>query len=265
MRPQPGAGFDWIDRPAGPALVCRALEPFAAHLFTTRPWALGVQSTDPAARRDGWRQLAEEMSVDEMHLSRLHQVHGAAVVVRRPGESAPAEPLPAADIIINTDPAVAVAVQTADCVPILLVDPESGAVAAAHAGWRGLAARVPAAAVRGLVETAGASPDSLLAAIGPAISAARYEVGADVRARFESGGFTPEQIARWFPAPTRAGHWLFDGWESARAQLHDAGVPAHRISVAGVCTATFPDLFCSYRRDGAPSGRMAAAIRSRPR
>jgi YfiH family protein len=205
------------------------------------------------------------MSVDETHLSRLHQVHGAAVVVRRPGESAQGEALPAADIIISTDPSAAVAVQTADCVPILLVDPESGAVAAAHAGWRGLAARVPAAAVRGLVEAAAASPDSLHAAIGPAISAARYEVGADVRARFESAGFTRTQIDRWFPAITRADHWLFDGWESARAQLEEAGVRADRISVAALCTATYPDLFCSYRRDGAPSGRMAAAIKSRPR
>lgn len=263
MKPQPGNGFRWIDRPSGPALICPPVAAIAPHLFTTRSWALGVPSTDSSLRQAAWTQLAREMNVEAAHLARLHQVHGASVVVRRE-PAAPVTSPPEGDIIVAPSRSVAIAVQTADCVPILLVDAAGGAVAAAHAGWRGLAARVPSVAVRALCEERGIGPEAVIAAIGPAISAARYEVGADVRARFEAAGFTGEQLARWFPAVTRPQHWQFDGWESARAQLEDAGVPPAQIYVAALCTATYPELFCSYRRDGAAAGRMAAAIRLAP-
>jgi purine-nucleoside/S-methyl-5'-thioadenosine phosphorylase / adenosine deaminase len=193
-------------------------------------------------------------------LSRLHQVHGASVVVRRPGDSDRQGPLPKADVIVSTDRTLALAIQTADCAPILLADRTTGAVGAAHAGWRGLAARVPEAAVRALTDHAGSQPSNLVAAIGPAISAARYEVGGDVRVAFERAAFNPDRLNRWFRPAARSDHWWFDGWESARAQLEDAGIPASQIHVAGLCTSTHPDLFCSYRRDGTLAGRMAAAI-----
>jgi YfiH family protein len=263
MKPQPAAGFAWVDTAAGPALVCRALEPYATHMFTTRQWALGSPTLDDHGRRTAWRELAEVMQRDEPHLARLHQVHGASVVVRKPGDTPVGDELPKADVIVATDPSLAVAVQTADCAPILLVDQESGTVAAAHAGWRGLAARVPATAVRALIAEGSGRPQTVVAAVGPCISAARYEVGEDVRARFADAGFSNDALLRWFPRVTRPRHWLFDGWESARAQLEEAGVPASQIHVAAMCTATFPDVFCSYRRDGALAGRMAAAIGGR--
>jgi YfiH family protein len=259
MKPHPAGSFLWVETSAGAALICRPLQPFAAHLFTTRQWMLGSPTLDDGRRRIAWRQLAEEMGRDDAHLARLHQVHGPSAVVRRAGDSAP-ETLPHADVIVSTDPALALAIQTADCAPILIADRMTGAVGAAHAGWRGLAAGAPAAAVRALVQEAGSSASDLIAAIGPAISAARYEVGGDVRAAFETAGFTAGRLDRWFRAASRPHHWLFDGWESARAQLEDAGIPAGQIHVAGLCTATYPDLFCSYRRDGKLAGRMAAAI-----
>ena len=203
------------------------------------------------------------MGVDRDHLVRVRQVHGAGLLVARAGaRPASAGPLADADIIVSNDPSLALAIQTADCVPLLLADPVTGAVAAAHAGWRGLASRVPRVAVEALAREFGAAPANLVAAIGPSISAARYEVDVDVRRRFEAGGFPAEQLARWFLTASRPDHWLFDGWQAARDQLLDAGVAADRVHVAALCTASHPELLCSYRRDRTAAGRIAGVIRA---
>lgn len=254
-----GDGFRWIDTPAGPALVCRPLERAAPHLFTTRRWALGAAGTPSGA---AWAEVGSALGVDADHLVRLHQVHGADVVVCRDGSRPGRQPLANADIVVSDNPDAAIAIQTADCVPILIADTRSGAVGAAHAGWRGLAARVPAAAVAAMTVHFGSRPEELLVAVGPSIGAARYEVGGDVVERFESAGFAADRIARWFPSRTRPGHWRFDGWQSARDQLEDAGVRGDMIHVASLCTSEHADLFCSYRRDGKGAGRTAAAIRA---
>ena len=166
---------------------------------------------------------------------------------------------------MSDDPSLALAIQTADCVPLLIADRTTGAVAAAHAGWRGLAARVPRVAVEALAREFAAAPADLVAAVGPSISAARYEVGVDVRRRFESAGFAADALARWFAPAARADHWLFDGRQAARDQLVDAGVRPDRLHTAALCTASHADLLCSYRRDHASAGRIAAAIRARVR
>jgi YfiH family protein len=196
----------------------------------------------------------------------VHQVHGAAVVVRRAGDPPRGvAALPPADILVADDPSIALAIQTADCVPLLIADRRTGAVAAAHAGWRGLAARVPEITVRALAEAFGSRPADLVAAVGPSISAARYEVGSEVRDQFERAGFSGDRLAGWFLPGTRDGHWQFDGWAAARDQLNASGVPADQLHLAGLCTAGDPDLLCSYRRDGTAAGRIAAAIRTAPR
>src|SRR5713226_7128417 len=89
MPPQPTGGFEWMQAPPGDALVCRALEPFAAHLFTTRQWPLG--STTASGDRAAWADVSRAIAIDEARLVRVHQVHGAAVVVRRrhPDSDAP--------------------------------------------------------------------------------------------------------------------------------------------------------------------------------
>jgi YfiH family protein len=260
MNPQPSDGFEWVQADGGPALVCRVLQPFADHLFTTRGWALGSRAR--AADQD-WRPVADALGVDAGHLARARQVHGAAVVVRRVGDAPAAggQPLPEADIFVSDDPSLALAIQTADCVPLLIADRATGAIAAAHAGWRGLAAGVPRVAVEALAREFGSIPANLVAAVGPSISAERYEVGGDVHSRFAAAGFSDAELARWFRAGARADHWLFDGWRSAAEQVESAGVAAANIHVSALCTATYPELFCSFRRDGAGAGRMAAAIR----
>ena len=136
--PKPNHGFEWVQAHAGQALVCRPLERAASHLFTTRRWPLG--STSSADRADAWDDVAKALDVDRARLARVHQVHGAATLVVR-GErvaslssEADRAHLPDADIVVSNDPAQAIAVQTADCVPLLVADRRSVAVSEAHAG-----------------------------------------------------------------------------------------------------------------------------------
>lgn len=273
MTPQPSDTFEWVQAGGGAALRCRALNGLADHLFTTRAWRLGFPARDVDG--EGWGEVAAAMAVDPADLARLHQVHGASAIVVDRGARAP---WPPADIHATGDASVALAVQTADCLPILLADPRTGAVCAAHAGWRGLAARVPEVAVGALARQFGARPSDLIVAIGPAIGACCYEVGLDVRDAFRAAAFGDAALARWFydePQPTainptlpslsgppRRDHWFFDGVAAARHQLEQARVPPDHIHVAALCTASHPALFCSYRRDGTPAGRMAGAIRA---
>ena len=138
---------------------------------------------------------------------------------------------------------------------------------------------MPAIAVDALTRELNSKPGDLIAAIGPAIGACCYEVGDEVRTRFDEAGFTSDQLARWFvsepqpsarnpsmaalPSARRAGHWFFDGWTAAREQLIAAAMTADQIHSADLCTASHAEAFCSYRRDGAPAGRLAAVIRPR--
>jgi YfiH family protein len=274
--PQPNGGFRWTQAGAGLALVCPALEPFAQHLFTTREWPLG--SGGAPDEIGAWDDVARALATDPRDLVRVKQVHGARVVVHRSGD--PRDPnRPPADIIVSDDPRAALAIQTADCVPLILVDRRTGAVAAAHAGWRGLAAQVPRVAVDALVRECDSRPADLVVAVGPCIGACCYEVGADVRDAFVASPDVSE-IDRWFheqplaielnppmpglPPRPRPAHWFFDSWAATRHQLEGAGVPSGQIHMAGLCTASHPDVFCSYRRDGTAAGRLAGAIRPRP-
>jgi polyphenol oxidase len=259
--PQPNHGFRWTQTPYGDALVCAALEPFAEHFFTTRGWRLGSPSDGRGA---GWPDVAASIGVNAHQLVRARQIHGASSVVRRRGAAVPVTAdLQDADILMTDDRALALAIQTADCVPLLVADRRTGAVAASHAGWRGLAAGVPQVTVQTLAREFGARADDLVAVVGPSISAARYEVGAEVRERFERARYSSTQIARWFSGGARAEHWQFDGWQAARDQLEAAGLPAVQIHEARLCTASWPESLCSYRRDGTAAGRLAAVIRRR--
>lgn len=269
--PSPSASFVWTDSPGGPALVCTPLADVARHTFTSRTWRLGQRG---AAPEDGWAQVADAFGVDERHLLRLTQVHGAAVA--EAGQGAHGDDPPQADIAVAAAGEWAVAVQSADCVPILLASRTTGAVAAAHAGWRGLVQRVPARAVEALCARAHTAPDDLVVAIGPSVGACCYEVGPDVRAAFLAAGHAAD---RWLLAdrPTvagnpcypgcrpvaRDGHAWFDGWRCVTDQLVDAGVHRANVHLSQLCTASHAEWLCSYRRDGVGAGRLAAVIAGR--
>lgn len=255
--PQPSGTFRWAQANGEPpALVCAALEPFATHLFTTRAWVLGEPGDRPT---EGWRQVEHAVGAPVLQ---VRQVHGRDVLVHRVGD----EPrLVDADVIVSDDPAFAIAIRTADCVPLLLANRRTGAVAAAHAGWRGLSAGVPGVAAEALAQMPNGTTRDIVAAVGPAISGPRYEVGEDVWRSFQNAGFAPAMLERWFSTGRVEGRWQFDGWAAASDQLEMAGVPREHIYAARLCTASHPGVFCSYRRDGAPAGRMAAVIRCRAR
>ena len=278
--PQPSDDFRWVQVGPGPALVCRALEPFADHLFSTRAWALGSGNGDEQA---AWTQVSRQMGITLTDLVRVRQVHGADVLVRRIGDvhptaSSEAGAGDAADVIVSDDPGLALAIRVADCVPLLIADRRTGAVAAAHAGWRGLAAGVPAATVGALAREFGSRPSDLVAAAGPSIGACCYEVGEEVYRRFEPA-FSQEQLVRWFSPSARPSarnpsfpglakdprprHWYFDGARSVADQLEACGLSPEHVHVADLCTASHPGMLCSFRRDGAPAGRMVAAIKPR--
>jgi len=271
--PTPGSAFEWRPAAGGPVLVCREVERYAAHLFTTAHWTLGARTTS-GDDHSAWDQVAHAVNLTFDTLHRPRQVHGKAVVLPSPHSR-----ISPGDIIVTNDPLLGLAVQSADCVPLLIVDPTTKAVGAAHAGWRGLAAGVPAAVVQAMKKNFGSRSSDLFVAIGPSIGACCYEVGSDVREAF-SAKFPESDVGRWFadepkqvannpPMPNlksngRADHWFFDSWRSVRDQLEAAGVPPERMFPAELCTASHPQVLCSYRRDGTPTGRMAAVVRCQP-
>jgi YfiH family protein len=178
--------FYWTMESWGAALRCRALDPLARHLFTTRQLSL----TSPAA----YQELAAVLDVAEVAM--LTQVHGVAVSVARAPENPPqgAE----ADAFVSNTPDVAVAVRAADCVPLLMADRMTGAVAAVHAGWRGTAARAALAALNAMKREFGTSPEHVVAAIGPCIGPCCYIVGSDLVDAFAAAGHERYLIERWF-------------------------------------------------------------------
>jgi YfiH family protein len=176
----------------------------------------------------------------------MRQVHGVTVV------SAPWEESPEADAALATEPGLLLGIATADCLPVLLVDPVRHAVAAAHAGWRGTAGRVAARTVEALV-AAGSRPEDLLAALGPGIGPCCYEVGEDVRVAFGPGA------EPFFRAGPR-GRAHLDLRRANGRQLEGAGLPLERIHLVEDCTSCRKDLYYSYRRDGTGAGRMISFV-----
>ena len=156
----------------------------------------------------------------------------------------------AADGIVARGPGLVCAVLTADCLPLLLCDRGATVVAALHAGWRGIVAGI----VETGVEATGCSPGRLMAWLGPAIGPDRYEVGADVRDAVLAGD--PEAAAAFRPTGAR-GKWWANLDRLVRCRLARCGVDS--VHGGGVCTASDPGRFFSYRRDG-PTGRMATLV-----
>lgn len=183
----------------------------------------------------------------------LHQVHGTRVV-RLPLAD---EAVPEADASFTTETGVACTIQVADCLPVLMAAPGARGVAAAHAGWRGLAAGVLEASVAALCQASGCAPSELHCWLGPCIGPRQFEVGADVLAGFNVEPDAPH--ARF--QPQGKGRWLVDLPGLARDRLGAGGV--QHIAGGHWCTVEDESRFFSYRRDRprhGNSGRMAAAI-----
>jgi YfiH family protein len=259
--------------------------PWLVHGFSTRQGGvskldgkrvLNLGFTEWDARdnvKENRRRLQAAVGAQDFKLVSLLQFHSDAILHF---ESAPTEPA-RADGSVTKSAGLLLAVQTADCVPILLVDPKNRAVAAVHAGWRGTLARIVEKAIGRMQMQFGSRAADLLAAIGPAIGGCCYEVGTEVAAAF-SGQFP--NAAEFFdelrtgdePNPLQwlnmmpPGHQpppkkvLLDLPKANRSQLEAAGVPAGNIFVSDLCTGCRRDLLFSYRKEGAQSGRMMAVI-----
>ncbi|RMG34015.1 MAG: peptidoglycan editing factor PgeF [Gammaproteobacteria bacterium] len=197
---------------------------------------------DPAAVGHNRALLREALGLPAEPLW-LSQVHGRNLVdAARAGEGTEA------DASFTTTPGVVCAVMTADCLPVLFADLDGRQVAAAHAGWRGLAG--------GVLETTLArfeDPSRVIAWLGPAIGPRAFEVGDEVRAAFCEGQAEAVHCFR----PARPGHWLADIYALARLRLFAAGIG--EVYGGGRCTYSEPEMFYSYRRSRR-TGRMASLI-----
>ncbi len=191
-------------------------------------------------------------------LVRPRQVHGSAVAIARPRGSAQGAE---ADAIASDVAGTAVGIVTADCVPILLCAESGGAVAAVHAGWRGLGRGVVEAGVAALRELAGGD-GRLRAVLGPHIGPCCYEVDAPVlRALEPRFGDALERSAQ----PVRSGHAMLDLGSLVRSELDRLGVAADAVAgIEGACTHCDAERFYSYRRDGPQSGRLVHHIIASP-
>ena len=206
---------------------------------------LGVRWGDTAASvEENRRRLLRAIGADgPLYVAR--QVHGVAVTRVR------ADDEPAGIARVEAD---------ADCIPALLVDPRTGAVAAAHAGWRGTVAGVLPAVVRALGDEFGARAGDLRVALGPAIGACCFEVGGEVVREFEAalGGAARDVV---MPSPRGAtGKWHVDLKAANRLLLARAGVPAEAIDVGSDCTCHDGARFFSYRRDHDRTGQQMGIV-----
>lgn len=260
------SGFYWRERDGLKVLVCRELElcGFASG-FSTR---LGGVSPFPAGDLNlaGFDDDAAENIVEnrrrflsvfggDFQLATVWQVHGDTIkTVRTNLDIGNSEDR--ADALVSSLKGVLVGVKTADCVPVLIGDPATGAYAAVHSGWRGTVKSIVKKAVAKMKETYGISPGDLICAIGPAACASNYEIGHDVMAAFK------ENVAdsgKYFQ-PTREGHALVDLLLANNDQLLEAGVAAENIFTAPYCTMERPDLFFSYRLEKKKYGKTGRLL-----
>lgn len=208
---------------------------------------------DPACVLANRARVAGALEVDPGTFVVAEQVHGHQVAVVAEGDAGrgameAASAVAGVDAMVTTAQGLPLMVLVADCVPVVMVDPAAGVLACTHAGWRGIAAGLPACTIS-IMEALGASPERLLAGVGPAADPATYQVddavaGALATRTSPDGGLVPDG----------PGRWLVDLGALVRQHLVDAGVPGPAIHCMARHTSD-PSLF-SHRR-GAPTGRFA--------
>lgn len=260
-------GLDVLAWPGLEALGIDVVVPERGGGVSTGPYAslnLGLHvGDDEGAVRENRRRTAAVLGAGLDDLVFCNQTHGRVVVTvsdadRGRGARTQDDAIGGADAMVTTTPGVVLAVLVADCVPIVLVDPEARVLACVHAGWRGTVAGVAGAAVEVMVGL-GARPADVVALIGPAVPPERYQVGADVAVAAEAC-FGPDVDAVLLP-DDEPDHWRFDLWSANERLLVRAGVPAANVSRAGALP-TGDGRFFSDRAER-PCGRFAALARLR--
>lgn len=205
------------------------------------------------------------MTVRQVHSCRTvpaSEVSAGAAKIAAPGALPGLREIPEADGLITAQAGLLIAIQTADCIPVLVADPARRAVGAFHAGWRGTVERIVELGVAKMAAEFGSRPEELVAAIGPGIGACCYTVGGEVLSRFEANFSYASELFRRDAdgTPKDGGALRLDLIETNRRQLLAAGLGAESIATVGGCTACQPELFYSHRASGGHAGRMMAAI-----
>ena len=227
------------------------------HAFTTRQGGLGARSNG-IKLADDWNALAEELGVDPERLVTANQVHGENIV-KVDGQNFERTKGVQADAIITDTLNMAVGVETADCVPVLLVDPLAPAVGAVHAGWRSTVKKIVQKAVVKMQDEFGSDPSRMIAAIGPTIGPECYEVDEPVM------GPVREAFSLWKEAASAQGSdkWNLDLVKLNRLELVQIGLSEENVHSLGLCTSCRKDLFYSFRAEGR-TGRMLSVIMLKP-
>lgn len=276
-------------QPLAPLLVPDWNEPWLVHGFSTRTGGystvfgghdlnLGMQKHDDRARVEKNRKafFAAVGAGRGFTLVTMKQVHSSNIHVLEEKPKA----LLVGDGAITDRPGLLLSIQTADCVPVLLVDTQRKAVGAFHAGWRGTVKRIVEKGVGMMQMTYGTEPGDIRAAIGPCIQQCCYAVGPEVVDEFHSQFpyaaelfkdiFDDDPVKKKYPLlflTARApGHGPvgkqphLDLTEANRRQLVDAGVPEGKIWTSGLCTACNTDRLFSHRKEDGFTGRMMAVV-----
>jgi YfiH family protein len=212
--------------------------PSLVHGFGNKDWQSADFEAHPRLRN------FKLLSMHQIHSDILHIVHDV-----------PEEPL-AGDALLTDLRDILLVIKTADCLPILIVDPKIQAIAAVHCGWRSTSQGLVQKVVRRLEEHFQCAPSFLLVAFGPCIGKDCYEVGEDVRKKFEEEGVKHDVF---IPHPLRTDTLCLDLRMANRHQLMDVGVKDANISQINLCTHCREDLY-SYRRSQQTEGRMLSFV-----
>ena len=263
-------GFYWRERAGVKVLVCRSLEEagftngFSTRLggvsdFPQNSLNLAGYDEDSAENIEENRRRFLSVFAGEWRLASCWQTHSDLIRhVKNFADAADGNHK--MDALISDVPGVLLGAKTADCVPILLGDPKTGAFAAIHAGWRGTVNSIVAKTIAEMREKFDTRPQDLTAAIGAAASGKNYEVGADVIELFRQN--FPQTAEKYF-TPTVENHALVDLFKANREQLTSSGVESQNVYTAPFCTMERIDLFFSYRREKklyGKTGRLLSVI-----
>jgi polyphenol oxidase len=206
---------------------------------------LGTRTADdPESVRENYRILTAHLGVTRERMALMGQVHGNSVrVIDRGGI------FPDTDCLLTTEPGILVCVRVADCVPVLVHDPQTGIIGAIHCGWRPIAEGIIEKAVAAMWSGWNADQSNLIAALGPSTGPCCYEVGPEVAERF-----SPSSIER------RGERLYADLHGEIRGRLRAVGMLEQHIESLPGCTICGNEVYFSHRRDGARAGRMMGYI-----
>lgn len=205
--------------------------------------------------------MARRLAIEPAKIAICIQVHGGSAEILH---SVPAA-RPRADAIIAAAPGLFPAVKTADCLPILLLDPVHRISAAVHAGWRGTVLRIAGKVIKIMKDKFGTDPREVIAAVGPTIGTCCYEVDDAVLIPFRASVPHAERFIitaqeNRNPGGPRRESLRLDLLEANRSEIISQGVREEKIFATHLCTSCRSDLFFSHRRDGAPTGRHIAIV-----